>query len=93
MSKGAELIMMERRRQIEEEGFIAEQDDMWKDGELGEAAACYLMDHDWAFMEDHWPFAYTWWKPKDRTSNLVRAGALIAAELDRLLRQEPEDGD
>jgi hypothetical protein len=31
-----------------------------------------------------WPWSFEWWKPKDRIRNLVRAGALIAAEIDRL---------
>lgn len=31
-----------------------------------------------------WPWDLVWWKPKDRIRNLVRAGALLAAEIDRL---------
>lgn len=36
---------------------------------------------------DCWPddWDLTWWKPKGKIEDLVRAGALIAAELDRLL--------
>ncbi|HEY3694089.1 hypothetical protein [Phenylobacterium sp.] len=33
-----------------------------------------------------WPWAMRWWKPKDRRRDLVRAGALIIAELERLDR-------
>lgn len=33
-----------------------------------------------------WPWEISWWKPRDQFANLVKAGALIAAELDRLLR-------
>lgn len=35
-----------------------------------------------------WPasWSFHWWKPKSRRENLVRAGALIAAEIDRLDR-------
>ena len=35
---------------------------------------------------DHWPWSETYWNPNpnDRIHNLVRAGALIAAEIDRL---------
>lgn len=35
-----------------------------------------------------WPrdWAWCWWKPKNRRRDLVRAGALIAAEIDRLDR-------
>jgi len=37
---------------------------------------------------DFWPWNTTWWKPRpDPITNLTRAGALIAAEIDRLLRE------
>jgi hypothetical protein len=37
---GIEHIATERKRQIEEEGFTAERDDQWTDGELALAVAC-----------------------------------------------------
>ena len=33
-----------------------------------------------------WPWDFEWWKPKSPIRDLVRAGALIVAELDRRLR-------
>jgi hypothetical protein len=38
-----------------------------------------------------WPWEAEWWKPtpKDRINELVKAGALIAAEIDRLNRSTP----
>lgn len=33
-----------------------------------------------------WPWAKRWWKPKGKIEDLVRAGALIAAEIDRIQR-------
>jgi hypothetical protein len=34
-----------------------------------------------------WPWAEKWWKPsEDQVRNLVKAGALIAAEIDRIQR-------
>lgn len=38
-----------------------------------------------------WPWAMTWWKPKDRRRDLVRAGALIIAEIERLDRATHKD--
>ena len=41
-----------------------------------------------------WPWHWSWWKPsqgdapEDRIRELSKAGALIAAEIDRLQRQE-----
>ena len=85
--EGAALIAAERQRQIEVEGWTPEHDAVHTDGELVEAAIAYAVaaigltvsaEADW------WPWDLEWWKPKDTRSNLIRAGALIAAELDRL---------
>lgn len=37
-----------------------------------------------------WPFSQEWWKPTpdDRIRELAKAGALIAAEIDRLQRMQ-----
>lgn len=96
MSTGIEAIAAERQRQIEQEGWTAEHDDKHNGGELAKAACCYA----WASAQSDrlreasrgtppvWPPKWSgeWWKPKDRRSDLVRAGALIAAEIDRLDR-------
>jgi hypothetical protein len=39
-----------------------------------------------------WPFSTSWWKPKDRRRDLVRAAALIIAEIERLDRAEAKGG-
>ncbi|WP_035670073.1 hypothetical protein [Bradyrhizobium liaoningense] len=33
-----------------------------------------------------WPWSREWWKPKDPRRDLIRAGALIVAEIERLDR-------
>lgn len=38
-----------------------------------------------------WPWYGQWWKPKDRRRDLVRAAALIVAEIERLDRAEKRD--
>lgn len=47
--------------------------------------------------DENWPEAWgeRYWKPKDRIRDLVRAGAFLAAEIDRLQRQAsvPHDSD
>jgi hypothetical protein len=100
---GVERIAAERNRQIEEEGFTAEHDDRWKKGELAQAAMCYCMaepdpeDIRNGSVEycvpDEWPFSRKWWKPTldNRIRELEKAGALIAAEIDRLQRLEGKD--
>ena len=89
---GAQLIAAERSRQIASEGYASDHDDQHTNGELV-AAACALAQH--SFWQDGqgldarilgWPWGDDTWKPKDPFTDLVRAGALIAAEVDRLSR-------
>jgi len=91
---GIELIAAERMRQIEEEGFTAEHDDEWEKDELAKAATWYaLPEHRRCCIGEVcsiWPWDKEWWKPtpENRINELKKAGALIAAELDRLLRKK-----
>lgn len=98
MKTGVELIAKERQRQIKQEGHTLKSDqDTNRSQELAAAAACYAMppkDRKDAclFPADHngmpklWPWGSKWWKPtsENRIKELVKAGALIAAEIDRL---------
>lgn len=98
---GAELIAAERQRQIETEGWTPEHDDIHDLDELAIAAACYALPqvyregylgiHDPEYGGDGSPRIWPWdgyWKPvpDDRIRELAKAGALIAAEIDRLGR-------
>jgi hypothetical protein len=89
-NNGAALIAVERQRQINREGYDYGHDDAHSEGELLAAAACYLtppVGSGWGPTPPlSWPWEPEAWKPKDRISDLVRAGALIAAEIDRLQR-------
>ena len=87
-SSGAEMIAFERQRQVDVEGYKSAHDDLYELGELAQAAACYLEAEDARAGVFGWPLSPVSWKPKDRIRNLVRAGALIAAEIDRLNRRE-----
>lgn len=81
-----EMIAAERSRQIDKEGWSPEHDDdQHRSGDLATAAACYIEP---SLMRQWWPWENEWWKPKDRIRDLVRAGALVAAEIDRLLRRQ-----
>jgi hypothetical protein len=96
MKTGTELIAEERQRQITAEGYTAEQDDKMEDGDLALAAVCYAtnavgeLDDGNPLFEAWWPWDNSYWKPTpgDEIRQLVKAGALIAAEIDRLLRKE-----
>lgn len=82
-------VLAERRRQVQAEGWTPEHDDTHTDGEMADAAALYAsmrVRHITGFAT--WPWDEKWWKPKDRRSDLVRAGALILAEIERLDRKD-----
>lgn len=93
ISTGARAIQAERHRQIEQEGWKPEHDDTHVNGELAEAAACYALavnDGAGTGVPARWPWARSWWKPTTARRSLVKAGALIAAEIDRLDRMSGE---
>ena len=95
MKTAIELIADERQRQIMWEGFSVIHDDTYKNGELAYAAACYALNHDalssvkeGQSVPAKWPWNIIRWKPSpnDRIKELVKAGALITAEIERLQR-------
>jgi hypothetical protein len=81
VESGVDLIAAERARQVSAEGWTAEHDDGHTHGELAAAAAAYA----WPYAPALWPWG-DGFKPTSRERDLVRAGALIAAEIDRLRR-------
>jgi hypothetical protein len=94
---GSELIAEKARTNREHKGYTPEHDDTHDKGELVEAAIAYatvartqqiIGDTELAkAVPDCWPFEMAAWKPSDDPiRNLVHAGALIAAEIDRLQR-------
>lgn len=99
MKTGSQLIADERQRQIDTEGYDPAHDDEHKQHELARAAVCYAMPPGQRNLSQldnrrgervplRWPWDGVWWKPtpNDRVRELVKAGALIAAEIDRLQR-------
>ena len=87
-----EEIQDERRRQINVERFSRSHDDQHVHGDLARAAACYAIEDTWPRSSPlRWPWAAHWWKPKTARENLIRAGALIVAEIERLDRARPDE--
>lgn len=93
-------IARERERQMAEEGWTPEHDDTHTDGEMARAAAQYAkigatnwearhaqtLKAEGVLPPVNWPWAAEWWKPKDPRRNLIRAAALLIAEIERLDR-------
>ncbi|HGL4483168.1 TPA: hypothetical protein ACKE6T_004383 [Klebsiella oxytoca] len=81
-------VLAERQRQITAEGWTPEHDDKYQHCEMAVAAACYIMadDDPRADVPELWPWPSEWWKPTDVRRDLVKAGALILAEIERLDR-------
>lgn len=97
---GIEIINAERQEQIAK-GFTPEEDaKTHPHGEMAQAAIAYLSPgtNDRRAIPRMWPWSREWWKPSkhtierrritnaDRIKELAKAGALIAAEIDRLKR-------
>ena len=80
-------VIAERERQVSAEGWTPEHDDEHNDGSIARAAACYAAYG--SGTPGRWELLWMWPgdpKVKDARSNLVRAGALILAEIERLDR-------
>ena len=103
MKNALELIADERQRQIDVYGYsddhILKSVEDYSCGELGDAAASYAMTQ--GFRDDSseghkTPFFFPWDEdyfnpsPGDRIKELVKAGAMIVAEITRL-QNDPID--
>ena len=93
------LINAERKRQVSAEGWTLAHDDAHTWGEMANAAACYAStgrpckvfgNVEIKDPPRDWPWDKAWWKPTpdNRVRELVKAGALIVAEIERLQRKE-----
>jgi hypothetical protein len=91
-------VLAERRRQVDAEGYEPEHDDDHVLGEIGAYAAYYAMPpgvREWPATETGYadtfgeaivPDGWTPTPPGDRRRELVKAGALVLAEIERLDR-------
>lgn len=97
-------VMTERHRQKTAEGFSEATDDGNTRDQLAHAAISYAMPEVWRVFERHgmkdgravsvpqeWPpdWDVKWWKPTTRRRDLVKAAALLLAEIERIDRREP----
>jgi hypothetical protein len=86
-------VFVERLRQIIEEGHGVEQDDAYTDYQLPRAAVCYAIRG--AGLPPHkstlyWPWNPAAFKPTGDDRDLIKAAALILAELQRRQRARAE---
>lgn len=77
---GVQKILDQRRHQVDDEGFTVDRDAGYTDEELIKAAIWYLTgDEKW----NPWPGTCHVPGKKGRMNDLTKAGAFIAAEIDR----------
>lgn len=96
----AQYVLAERRRQIKTEGYTTERDDQYTLGQLADAAGAYafwahtcnIQDFKVTTVPPSWPWHPEHWKPTTQRTMLIKAGALILAEIERLDRL-PKIGD
>lgn len=82
-------VLAERRRQQGEEGYSAESDDALTDYQLPRAAACYVLAASGVARHKatlFWPFEQPIKVAEDRRRNLIKAAALLLAEIERIDR-------
>lgn len=90
-------VLAERRRQVEQEGWSPQHDDAGQPGTMSAAAGCYAKIVGYALAGGvgntsmcpppaAWPWESVWWKPTTPRRDLVKAAALILAEIERLDR-------
>jgi len=100
MKTGVEIIAEERQRHSKVEGWTPENDDAYVFNQLANAAIAYATPPEQrggggVSVPECWPWDLNWWKPtpENRVKELAKAGALIAAEIDRLQRKEKGDNN
>lgn len=90
-------VLAERQRQVSVKGWTPEHDDEHANGDMALAAACYAASAGGVPWSDDvpsfWPWADQWWKPTTPRRDLVKAGALILAEIERIDRAASSTGD
>ncbi|WP_312966710.1 hypothetical protein [Acinetobacter gerneri] len=95
-------VISERKRQITQEYYSTDHDDEYQQNELLRAAVSYaenVVSRGWVYNStfgpdvyqseeapDLWPWDLDFWKPKNPRRDLVRAAALIIAEIEKIDR-------
>lgn len=94
-TEAIDLIAQERLRQVNVEGWSEKHDDYQVEEELAFAAATYATPNGsrvylHSGKPNTWLWEKEWWKPspENRIRELVKSGALIVAEIERLQRKE-----
>lgn len=90
MNQSLQDVMAERERQIIEEGFGSGHDDIEeRGGGMAVVAGLYSLaasgiPDTHPFFKEWWPnnWSFRWWKPTTPRRNLVKAAALIIAEIE-----------
>ncbi|AXF77433.1 hypothetical protein LU631_07020 [Erwinia tracheiphila] len=90
MSTAINDVIAERQRQHSVKGYSTQHDDTYVGNELAAAAISYIEPME---AENYWPADWHdgCFKPKDYRRNLVKAAALLLAEIERLDRAQGGD--
>ncbi|WP_018435313.1 Lar family restriction alleviation protein [Paraburkholderia atlantica] len=89
LTDAARDVLAERQRQVTAEGWTPAHDDEHTESEIALAAACYAMaagGYAKGQTPPNWPWSLSWWKPAYGRRDLIKAGALILAESERIDR-------
>ena len=95
MKSGIELIRDEREKQIIKHGYTVQHDvETTTTSALIKAAESYIESSECfaGLGFDQWPWDKKFYKPESMKRDLIKAGALIAAAIDRLNAEWLQDG-
>ena len=93
LSRAEGDVLLERHRQVTEEGWVDQHDDQYQTGELVMAGGAYAL-FSGTYPEPGspppgWPWDRSWWKPgPNKRRDLVKAAALFIAEIERMDRAD-----
>ncbi len=95
LSNAVQSVIAERQRHQSAEGWTPEHDDQYSKSQLLWASSCYVLNaiHPFNRIPFDWPWTPEWWKPTNPRRDMVKAGALILAEIERIDRAAAGKGE
>ncbi|MGF7053959.1 NTP pyrophosphatase (non-canonical NTP hydrolase) [Bosea sp. OAE752] len=86
-------VVAERHRHVDKKGWTPAHDDEHDAGQMASAAAAYTLAATFPgrvdqWFKSFWPWERAWWKPGTARRMLVKAAALLIAEIERIDRRD-----
>lgn len=82
-------IIAERNHQINDKGYTFKNDDAYINNELIDASIAYILNAtgNATLATDCWPWNLEYFKPSEKRRDIIKAIALLIAEVERIDRR------